>query len=145
MTRGPLPRLQTSMTSWPARSSSVLMRAAQYASEDHPRVETRCTIFMRRCTRGARSSCAGAHEVQDLHAPVHTRCRIFMRRCTRGAGSSCAGAHEVQDVHAPVHTRCRIFMRRCTRAARSSCVSDPPGAPGPADTRLRLEPRADRG
>ena len=53
ITRASLPALQTSVVGCPARSSSALMHAAQYASDDQPRHDMRCSILTRRTLSGS--------------------------------------------------------------------------------------------
>src|SRR5207247_3035526 len=71
-TRRSLARLQTSVTSCPARSRAALIPAAQYASDDHPRQDTSCRTLTRQLPspspprRGEASRQGGAIHGLDL-------------------------------------------------------------------------------
>src|SRR6185437_9620409 len=80
ITRASLPALQTRVVGCPARSSSALMHAAQYASDDHPRHDMRWSAL----TAGPRSANPSQAAAPGQELPVD---RLHLRRVPLGAVS----------------------------------------------------------
>ena len=138
ITRASVPRRHARMTSWPARSSSTLTRAAQYASDDQPRQDTIWSTLMRGRAAAPgprdRSPPPGSAWRSGLNSSIARRRPASpMRRARAGSAASAASARSTDSGRSSSSEEPGLAVLHRVRQG-----ADPPGHHRPA-RRHRLQ------